>query len=364
VGTSSGLSVCIPTHSGRGILTSELLDTVVAASTTVGEPVEIIVVDDSTGPEAEKVARKCDEVGAWYTQGPRSAARKRNLAAGEARHDLLFFVDSDCLVTEKTLAAHLKALRESPDDVAGIVGLTEMQGEVTKVWQTIKGTQFHNPCFDFAQRFEQVGWGTTANVSVRRDVFSTAGGFAEDAFTLVGGEDVDFGLRVTKLGYRWITSSEALVQHRRSPITKLGHVFCRLFTYGRADVFLMEQYPERCDGHANPYALSAAALLAGVLAGRRGRRLGLASAVILPTLLLVAEAQRRRTSKQTLYGDRPDTDAGTGQRSLFYHLKASAIDSTFDAGLAWEALRRGKPLRAFTRFAYVDNETFVPRKRR
>lgn len=362
---ASGLSVCVPTHTGRGGLVADLLDLLVVAAFNVPEPIEILVVDDAEGDEAERLERKCDEVGARYLRGPRSAGRKRNLAAEQASHDLLFFVDSDCLVTSQTLAAHLNALRQAPEDVAGVVGLTVMDGPVTKVWRTIENTQFHNPCFDFAERYEQVGWGTTANLSVRRRVFLEAAGFPADIFTLVGGEDVDFGLRVTDLGYRWITSREALVLHRRGPISRLGQVFERLFTYGRADVYLADRYPGRRDLHPNGYGLAAALAAVALLTRGRWRRAAAAAVVLVPMAALVREAWRRASSTATLYGERQrdgvqDT-GGPGQ--IGRHLKASVIDSVFDIGIAWEAIRRAKPLRTFVRFRYVDDTTFRPRRR-
>lgn len=360
-GTQRGLTVCIPTHTGRSAMTAELLDTVVEAARDLAEPLEIVVVDDSTGREATAVVRKCDEVGARYLRGHKSVGLKRNLAAREARHDLLLFVDSDCLVTDATLRLHLEALRNAQEDVAGIVGLTEMHGEVTRVWRQIEGTQFHNPCFDFPDRYTEVGWGTTANLSVRRDVLIEVGGFATGSFTLVGGEDVDFGLRVTKSGYRWVTNRDAVVLHRRSPIKSLDHVFGRLFTYGRADVFLMDQHPERADPHLNPYTLGLVALLAGIVAGRTKRRIGAAAAIAVPLVTLTGEAIRRARSNRTLYGDRAIGDSAN-RRRILHHLKGAVIDSSFDAGLAWEALRRGKLGRAFTRFTYVDDETFSARE--
>lgn len=359
--TPAGLSVCIPTHTGRGPLVAELLGCVVQSTRHISEPVEVLVIDDATGREAEQVERRCTAVGAQYLRGPRSAGLKRNIAAATARYDILFFVDSDCLVTPRTLAAHLASLREAPSDVAGVVGLTEMSGEITKVWRTIEGSQFHNPCFDFAERYVQVGWGTTANLSVRREVLLTAGGFAAGSFTLVGGEDVDFGLRVTRLGYRWVTSAEALVLHRRSPITQLGHVAERLFTYGRADVFLADQHRDRRDTHLNPYAIGLVGLVGTLLTSGKVRRAALATAGVLPIATLVAEARRRRTSSDTLYGARSQV---SGRRSLLHDLRSTIIDSLFDAGITWEAVRRRRPLSAFVRFGYVDDRTFVPRRRR
>lgn len=340
----------------------ELLDTIVEAGSHADRAVEIIVVDDSSGAEARRVEAKCSESSARYLRGPRSASLKRNLAAQEASHPLLFFVDSDCLVTPDTIAAHLRAIDGAPLDVAGVVGLIEMHGELAGVWSKVEGSQFHNPCFDFAHRYLEVGWGTTANLLVRREVFFEVGGFSADSYTLVGGEDVDLGIRVVAAGYRWVTDQNALVLHRRDPITRVSQVLHRLFTYGRADVYLAGRFPERRSLFPNPYSVGLATLL--TLAALRGRAVWIA----LPAALLAAagvvaeEARRRQGSTSSIYGDRASNPEDRPDRSLLYHLKGAAIDSGFDAGITWEALRRGRPLGAFARFDYVDDCHFVPRE--
>jgi len=51
--------------------------------------------------------------------------------------------------------------------------------------------------FGWPRRFERVGWAATSNLLVRRAVLLELGGFDETTLTVVGGEDVDFGLRLT-----------------------------------------------------------------------------------------------------------------------------------------------------------------------
>ena len=270
----------------------ELLDTLAESATQTDRAVEIIVVDDSTGAEALRVEEKCAIMSARYLRGPRSAGLKRNLAAREARHSLLFFVDSDGLVTPATIAAHFRAIDAAPPEAAGVVGLIEMHGEVTGVWTTIEGTQFHNPCFDFANRYVEVGWGTTANLLVRREVFFEVGGFSTDAYTLVGGEDVDLGLRAAARGYRWITDQAALVLHRREPVRRVSHVLHRLFTYGRADVYLAHQFPQRRSFHFNPYSVGLVILLSISVSRRHALRLALPA----PLLAVVGVLEIGRAS--------------------------------------------------------------------
>lgn len=171
---------------------------------------------------------------------------------------------------------------------------------------------------------------------------------------------MELGLRVAARGYRWITDQAALVLHRRDPISRLSHVLHRLFTYGRADVYLGHRFPERRVFHLNPYSAGLVTLLTMALARGRARRFAVPGGLLAAAGVVAAEAWRRRGSTSSIYGDR--SPGPRPSDSFWYHLKGAAIDSGFDAGIAWEGLRRGQPLWALARFDYVDEHLFVPRK--
>lgn len=351
--TDPVITVCIPTHAERGLYIDELLQSLRCSIEELGEPVEIIVVDSAASPESGTVEAASARHGARYLRGPISAGAKRNIAARAASARLLFFIDSDCLASRSTLVAHYRAISGAPETVAGIVGLTRMVGEETKVWHQIRGSQFHNPCFDFATRYTAVSWGTTANLLVRRDVFLKCGGFDESSFTSVGGEDVDLGLRISDAMYDWMTSADALVFHRRDNITQLRQIVRRLYTYGRADVFLGDRHPRFRTWHANPYAVGALVGL-GMLATGRARST-VPAGVLGASAMMVWEVYRRGRSVRSAYGDLDRAVVG----SLCERARWVAVDSAFDAGILVESVRRGMPWRAFTRFDYADPDRFV-----
>jgi GT2 family glycosyltransferase len=64
-------------------------------------------------------------------------------------------------------------------------------------------------------------WATTSNLACRRAAFDRVGGFDPDTPTVVGGEDVDFGVRLCEVGYVVATNPDARVLHARDHITKL-----------------------------------------------------------------------------------------------------------------------------------------------
>ena len=257
----SGITVCVPTHPGREELTGELLASLSRARAATRAPVEVIVVGH---PEQGAILeRLCGSEDAIFLRGPRSAGAKRNLAAERATYDLLLFVDSDCLATESLLLHHLDALESADRDIAGAAGRTVMHGPMTRVWRTLESSRLHNACFDFTEMYSEVGWAVTCNLSVRRDVLLQVGGFAGDTYTRFGGEDVDFGVRVRSAGLRWITAPDATVLHQRAPIDSLYQAARKLFTYGRADVFLTMRHRDRRVPHTNPVALGIGAFALG-----------------------------------------------------------------------------------------------------
>lgn len=356
-----GVTVCIPTHTGRGKLIRALLESLEDARRATNRPVEVIVVDDSGEPEYSDVARDCAAFDARHLRGPRSVGLKRNLAAEESRYEILLFIDSDCLLTSETIEEHARTLSTAPEDVAGVIGHTVMHGPMDRVWRTLEYSQLHNTCFDFAELYTQVGWGVTCNLSVRRDLFTNIGGFADDTFTLFGGEDVDFGLRVTERGYRWITSGTATVLHRREPISNFSQVLHKLFTYGRADVFLTRRHPARAKPYLNPVSLS----VLGILVTLPLAPLWLPLSILVPYAAAIATAIVRRWHlRDTIYGPRV-----TGARvesdghwiELARTIVGATIDLAFDAGVAWEAFWRGRPLQSFYHFVYADDASFKRR---
>jgi hypothetical protein len=309
------------------------------------------------------VEHRCRAVGAKYLRGPRSVARKRNLAVEQASYDIILFVDSDCLLTENSLAEHLRALRRAPGDVAGAAGRTVMFGEVNRVWKILQYSRLLNACFDFAELYTQVAWGVTCNLSVRREVFQKLGGFAEENYTLVGGEDVDLGIRATEQGYRWITAPRATVLHRRDSIARMHHVLCKLFTYGQADVFLMMRHPHRRTGHPNPFAVGLIAAL-GVSPALASWPTLVFMAMLVPYILTILMNSFSRRERETLYGTRlvrTHGPVGNPLIEFLRKLRGAAIDEIFDAGILWEALRRGRPHLSLYHFAYANEKEFVQR---
>ena len=103
------ISFVVPAHNEEQLL-DRTLDALQQAADTVGDPYEIIVVDDSSSNRTAEIARARGAV--VVPVRFRQIARTRNAGATAARGDLLVFVDADTLVPADTLRVTLTAIRE------------------------------------------------------------------------------------------------------------------------------------------------------------------------------------------------------------------------------------------------------------
>ncbi|MFJ6619876.1 AAA family ATPase [Kitasatospora sp. NPDC091335] len=245
---------------------------------------------------------------------------------------------------------HLRMYAET--DAAAVAGPTEMRGaDDAFVWLALRGAKQYNHCYAWPYQYEQMGWSTTSNLSVRADVFSDVGGFDEDPLTVVGGEDVDLGVRISKTGEHILSNPEALVLHSRSPDSTVRSVAARVFVCGAADGWLCDRHPDTTVYYANPFAITVGAAAVG--AAFRHRWPGVARAVGPVTLgfLMVREVASRHQK-------------GSGVRGVIEDVACSFVDLCFDAGEVYAAVRRRSPVNLIRRFDYTQPRWFRRRAAR
>jgi cellulose synthase/poly-beta-1,6-N-acetylglucosamine synthase-like glycosyltransferase len=102
------ISFIVPAYNEEQFL-GATLHAIRAAATDIGQPYEVIVVDDASTDGTVRVARSFDArvVSVQYRQ----IAGTRNAGARAASGDTLIFVDADTIVTATTVRASLEALR-------------------------------------------------------------------------------------------------------------------------------------------------------------------------------------------------------------------------------------------------------------
>ena len=163
---------------------------------------EVVVGDD--GSRDDSCASLATEDG-WVRVvrgSPRTSYAARNQAASAARASLLAFCDSDCRPEPEWLAKGLVALEEA-DVAAGEVRF--VPPDPPTVWSLLTADMFLDQ-----KRNVALGRGVTANLFVRRALFTRLGGF--DA-TLPSGGDYDFVRRSVAAGAELAYAGDALVHH-------------------------------------------------------------------------------------------------------------------------------------------------------
>jgi glycosyltransferase involved in cell wall biosynthesis len=101
------LSIIIPAHNEEAFI-GDCLSSVKASARALGQPLEVIVVDDASTDRTAEIA--ADHGAKVVTVAHRQISATRNSGASAARGEWLFFVDADTLANPRALQACLRAL--------------------------------------------------------------------------------------------------------------------------------------------------------------------------------------------------------------------------------------------------------------
>lgn len=200
---------------------------------------EIIVVDDASSDGSLRVAAQFP-VRTLAVKDRRQAAGCRNLAARQAKGEILAFIDSDCAADPSWLHDLLPAFR---DPAVGAVGgrvdaYFEEKGldRYEKVKSSLQVSTWHKRSSEKERHF----YVPSCNLLIRRELFRELGGFREDLHV---GEDVDLCWRLQRIGKAVEYKPVGKVYHKHR-----NHVwpFCRRrFQYGTSEPVLQQLHPDR-----------------------------------------------------------------------------------------------------------------------
>jgi GT2 family glycosyltransferase len=192
------ISCIVPAHNEEALLgrTLAALDTSMRA---LGEPYEVIVVDDASTDRTADIAR---EQGARVVSiNRRQIAATRNAGAAAATGETLIFVDADTSVTELAVRGAIEALRQGA--VGGGASVRFDEGRLpfyAKVLQFVLPT---------ALRILRLAPG--CYLFCTREAYLAAGGFDEG---LYAAEEVFFAQRLKRQG-RFVMLREFVITSAR-----------------------------------------------------------------------------------------------------------------------------------------------------
>jgi succinoglycan biosynthesis protein ExoA len=162
-------------------------------------------------------------------------SRQRNLAAQQAKGDIIYFLDNDSETTPELFHKTAECYTDPKIAAVGGPNLTApTDTEMQFAFGSALGSFFaHN---SMAARYRPVGQVRVSgekelilcNLSVRREIFISSGGFDE---TLYPNEENEFMNRLQQLGYKLIYHPEAIIY--RSRRKDIFAFFRQLMNYGR-----------------------------------------------------------------------------------------------------------------------------------
>jgi Glycosyltransferase like family 2 len=297
----SSITVVTPVHE-RSEMVSRLLaglSEAIDAFAQDGGSADVMLVDSSAGPEARRIQALAEIHRARVLRTANDVRHKRNQGIRNARGDVVLFVDSDCEADRRLLLEHAHGhhVGSAPDGrpVGGVLGLVTLSGAVTAAWRAADAAGFCDS-FDFARRYPQAEWGPCANLSFRRELLVSLGGFREDWPRRLGGDDVELGMRVNASGYAILCRPSAVVRHDRGTWARWGAVAERAWRWGAMDVHVrMASAPGRLVPAGAGPEVYAAVLCCGTLlaaARHRSARPLLRALLVLPCVLVLNEPPR------------------------------------------------------------------------
>lgn len=190
------MSVVVPARATDAKLRRLLL--ALAGQTLAREEIEILVVDDASDPPLQVPP------GVRLIRMPRPSGSyaARNAGISEASSSAIAFTDVDCVPDRVWLQAGLRALKHAPR-IAGAIELIGAQPP--SLVERLDQARFLRQ-----DRYVCEGFGATANLFVRREVFDRVGHFDP---RLTSGGDAEHGRRAERAGYRIELAKDAIVRH-------------------------------------------------------------------------------------------------------------------------------------------------------
>lgn len=197
-------------------------------------PKEIIIVDNLSSPPLiiPDVASQRLPVQILVCSRP-GAAAARNLGARTATGAWVLFLDSDCLPTPDLIAGYQRAL----NGAIAYAGVVRAAGsDALSRYYEMQGIFLPPPVWD--QGRESPAYLITANALVWWEALAQVGGF-DERFPDAGGEDIDLGLRLWRIG-PLAYAPQAQIVHATKP--QLGDFVRRFIRYGCANRLLSVRY--------------------------------------------------------------------------------------------------------------------------
>jgi cellulose synthase/poly-beta-1,6-N-acetylglucosamine synthase-like glycosyltransferase len=210
--------------------------------------IEIIAVSD-------RVKLDCGNVISLMNPHCMGVGAKRNLGARKATGEILFFLDSDCIVKKNTISNLLKTFKKYDTDAVSGKPLATKNANLLGL---VTGLEYEHRFDEMGENFVDVA--ATTCLGVKRDVFKRVGGFRDYSKGEAVGEDWDFSARLRNMGFKIFHTNKVEVYHMHTnePFWKW---FNKRIQFSRYRITHYRKYKKGADQYMTWKALLTATLL-------------------------------------------------------------------------------------------------------
>ena len=222
------ISVIMPVYNGIEFIRQSLPPLV--AMKERGEVLEVIVVDDTSTDDTPHVARSlgAQVMPSGGRLGPGAA---RNIAAREAKGDILWFIDADVVVHEDAARVMLSGFDEA--GVVGVFGSYDDKPPAQNFLSQYKNL-VHHYYHQRARKEASTFWSGCG--AIRKEALLKQEGFDVEMFNRPSIEDIELGYRLIEAGGKLSLLTNLQCTHlKKWHFINLIHteVFCRAIPWAR-----------------------------------------------------------------------------------------------------------------------------------
>ena len=205
---------------------------------------EVLVIDDGSKPPCKQIAdRYGDKLDIRYFYKENSGQGfSRNFGFERARGDYFIVFDSDCLIPEEYLEIVDAYIQKHNIDCWG--GPDRAHPDFSPMQKAINVSMtslFTTGGIRGEKRQAGSYLPRSFNMGIGREVYDKTGGYIITRMA----EDLEFSVRIQKLGFKTALIPEAYVYHKRR--TNLVDFFKQLHFFGRARINLSKFHPEQVE---------------------------------------------------------------------------------------------------------------------
>lgn len=230
-------SVIVPVFN-RPEETDELLNSLTRQSFN---DFEVLIIEDGSDNRCEKVVDKYRHLLniRYFCKENSGQGYSRNYGFERAKGDYFVVFDSDCLIPAHYFASVNRELRRTGADCWG--GPDRAHASFNPVQRAINyamTSPFTTGGIRGRKRSLEKFRPRSFNMGISREVYEKTGGYRITRM----GEDIEFGIRIEKTGFKSILIPDAYVYHKRR--SDFGEFYRQLHFFGRARINISRFYPD------------------------------------------------------------------------------------------------------------------------